>query len=183
MSYTRRPPATLHHPCRLLPLNAPSCWTHRSWRALEPARVGGVHGGGGWIRTNVGARPADLQSAPFSRSGTPPREPQIIVGAIKTVKLSTCHRWSRTLLRPRHRWQKPSHFRPPSAKSWPCARRASPNSMAAGPRGKRPRKGKTPQKKGAPALNYARAGTIQDQGQLGPISRARWSFCRVAAGA
>src|SRR5215510_16421492 len=29
-------------------------------------------GGGGWIRTNVGARPTDLQSAPFSRSGTPP---------------------------------------------------------------------------------------------------------------
>ena len=31
-------------------------------------------GGGGWIRTNVGARPTDLQSAPFSRSGTPPNE-------------------------------------------------------------------------------------------------------------
>ena len=29
-------------------------------------------GGGGWIRTNVGARPTDLQSAPFNRSGTPP---------------------------------------------------------------------------------------------------------------
>src|SRR5215213_6699681 len=35
-------------------------------------------GGGGWIRTNVGARPTDLQSAPFSRSGTPPAEPAII---------------------------------------------------------------------------------------------------------
>src|SRR5919201_7128532 len=36
-------------------------------------------GGGGWIRTNVGARPTDLQSAPFSRSGTPPAEPAIIL--------------------------------------------------------------------------------------------------------
>src|SRR6267142_6366216 len=36
-------------------------------------------GGGGWIRTNVGARPTDLQSAPFSRSGTPPAEPEIIL--------------------------------------------------------------------------------------------------------
>jgi len=35
-------------------------------------------GGGGWIRTNVGARPTDLQSAPFSRSGTPPAEPEIL---------------------------------------------------------------------------------------------------------
>src|SRR3954447_16544772 len=35
-------------------------------------------GGGGWIRTNVGARPTDLQSAPFSRSGTPPAEPEIM---------------------------------------------------------------------------------------------------------
>src|SRR5712691_1044867 len=32
------------------------------------------YGGGGWIRTNVGARPTDLQSAPFNRSGTPPNE-------------------------------------------------------------------------------------------------------------
>jgi len=31
-------------------------------------------GGGGWIRTSVGAWPTDLQSAPFSHSGTPPRE-------------------------------------------------------------------------------------------------------------
>src|SRR5689334_19586801 len=38
-----------------------------------------IAGGGGWIRTNVGARPTDLQSAPFSRSGTPPAEPAIIV--------------------------------------------------------------------------------------------------------
>ena len=33
-----------------------------------------VSGGGGWIRTNVGARPTDLQSAPFNHSGTPPAE-------------------------------------------------------------------------------------------------------------
>ena len=37
-----------------------------------------VSGGEGWIRTNVGARPTDLQSAPFSRSGTPPAEPEIM---------------------------------------------------------------------------------------------------------
>src|SRR5690606_41273521 len=29
-------------------------------------------GGGSWIRTNVGARPTDLQSAPFNHSGIPP---------------------------------------------------------------------------------------------------------------
>ena len=29
-------------------------------------------GGGGWIRTTEGVEPADLQSAPFSHSGTPP---------------------------------------------------------------------------------------------------------------
>src|SRR6266446_6484903 len=40
--------------------------------------VARVPGGGGWIRTNVGARPTDLQSAPFSRSGTPPAEPEIM---------------------------------------------------------------------------------------------------------
>src|SRR5688572_28879797 len=34
-------------------------------------------GGGGWIRTNVGARPTDLQSAPFNRSGTPPGNSQL----------------------------------------------------------------------------------------------------------
>ena len=31
-----------------------------------------AYGGGDWIRTNVGARPTDLQSAPFNHSGTPP---------------------------------------------------------------------------------------------------------------
>ena len=34
-------------------------------------------GGGGWIRTNVGARPTDLQSAPFNHSGTPPGNSQL----------------------------------------------------------------------------------------------------------
>src|SRR5205085_11929074 len=45
---------------------------------LCPAKAP-LTGGGGWIRTNVGARPTDLQSAPFSRSGTPPAEPAIIL--------------------------------------------------------------------------------------------------------
>src|ERR1041385_3521514 len=44
-------------------------------------------GGGGWIRTNVGARPTDLQSAPFSRSGTPPAEPEIILSFPKLGQL------------------------------------------------------------------------------------------------
>ena len=46
-------------------------------------------GGGGWIRTNVGVKPTDLQSAPFSRSGTPPgEEPQIVAGCQEVVKPS-----------------------------------------------------------------------------------------------
>src|SRR4051812_36654473 len=51
-------------------------------RPLPPpasSKFGPKTGGGGWIRTNVGARPTDLQSAPFSRSGTPPAEPAIIL--------------------------------------------------------------------------------------------------------
>src|SRR5687768_10281037 len=47
-------------------------------------------GGGGWIRTNVGARPTDLQSAPFSRSGTPPRNSRLSTrpgGSGKQIKL------------------------------------------------------------------------------------------------
>ena len=31
-----------------------------------------MRGGGGWIRTTEGVEPADLQSAPFGHSGTPP---------------------------------------------------------------------------------------------------------------
>src|SRR4051812_22355904 len=54
------PPAL--HPCTL----------------IQSVRATGLTGGGGWIRTNVGARPTDLQSAPFSRSGTPPAEPEIM---------------------------------------------------------------------------------------------------------
>src|SRR2546423_10003586 len=49
---------------------------------LSPAEAPET-GGGGWIRTNVGARPTDLQSAPFSRSGTPPAEPEIILSIPK----------------------------------------------------------------------------------------------------
>ena len=42
--------------------------------SLLPSRreAGERDGGGGWIRTTVGLSPADLQSAPFDRSGTPP---------------------------------------------------------------------------------------------------------------
>src|SRR5262245_26657172 len=47
---------------------------NRARRLIRPRSAGG----GGWIRTNVGARPTDLQSAPFSRSGTPPAEPEIM---------------------------------------------------------------------------------------------------------
>src|SRR5258706_13774001 len=36
-----------------------------------------IRGGEGWIRTNVGARPTDLQSAPFNHSGTPPRNSRL----------------------------------------------------------------------------------------------------------
>src|ERR1700752_1558862 len=36
-----------------------------------------VSGGEGWIRTNVGARPTDLQSAPFNHSGTSPRNSRL----------------------------------------------------------------------------------------------------------
>ena len=43
-----------------------------STHTAEPRRE--KLGGGGWIRTNVGARPTDLQSAPFNHSGTPPNE-------------------------------------------------------------------------------------------------------------
>ena len=43
-------------------------------------------GGGGWIRTNVGARPTDLQSAPFNHSGTPPERNEIMNTFIIGVK-------------------------------------------------------------------------------------------------
>ena len=57
------PPLALPHPPVCLP-----CAT---------AIAAEIAGGGGWIRTNVGARPTDLQSAPFSRSGTPPRNSRL----------------------------------------------------------------------------------------------------------
>src|SRR6476620_7056805 len=49
----------LHPPSALPPLARSCCLLGNS-------------GGEGWIRTNVGARPTDLQSAPFNHSGTPP---------------------------------------------------------------------------------------------------------------
>src|SRR5882672_4478568 len=52
--------------------------SRRASLQLRPPFLARVSGGGGWIRTNVGARPTDLQSAPFSRSGTPPAEPAIL---------------------------------------------------------------------------------------------------------
>src|SRR5262245_37689335 len=42
-------------------------------RSVGPSPLD-ARGGGGRIRTYVGAWPTDLQSAPFSRSGTPPNE-------------------------------------------------------------------------------------------------------------
>src|SRR4030095_2902558 len=57
--------------CRLCLL--PDSLLHHARPARRPKA-----GGGGRIRTYVGARPTDLQSAPFSRSGTPPAEPEIM---------------------------------------------------------------------------------------------------------
>src|SRR4026207_2011487 len=62
--------------CSTIELHPPLSFTQTIQRLCRPA---GGPGGGGWIRTNVGARPTDLQSAPFSRSGTPPAEPKIIL--------------------------------------------------------------------------------------------------------
>src|SRR3970282_2263585 len=55
-------------------------------KVLHPKIPTPEPGGGGWIRTNVGARPTDLQSAPFSRSGTPPAEPEIMRVIRRLVK-------------------------------------------------------------------------------------------------
>src|SRR6266849_1449215 len=60
--------------CSTIELHPPGS----SLRPRALPRRGARTGGGGWIRTNVGARPTDLQSAPFSRSGTPPAEPEIM---------------------------------------------------------------------------------------------------------
>ena len=62
--------------CSTIELHPPDRFTNLT-RVLCPAGAPET-GGGGWIRTNVGARPTDLQSAPFSRSGTPPAEPEIM---------------------------------------------------------------------------------------------------------
>ena len=42
------------------------------WLHLQTSTDLQNFGGGSWIRTNVGARPTDLQSAPFNHSGIPP---------------------------------------------------------------------------------------------------------------
>src|SRR5688572_18279052 len=60
--------------CSTIELHPP-CLVTKKFFTRDCARLAG---GGGWIRTNVGARPTDLQSAPFSRSGTPPAEPEIM---------------------------------------------------------------------------------------------------------
>src|ERR1043165_164746 len=60
----------------------PTYWSP-SFLRRQSARL---HGGGGWIRTNVGARPTDLQSATLSRSGPPPREPKITEFCRRFVK-------------------------------------------------------------------------------------------------
>ena len=58
--------------CSTIELHPPSVYDNSFTHVRRGALAAG---GGGWIRTNVGARPTDLQSAPFSRSGTPPAEP------------------------------------------------------------------------------------------------------------
>src|SRR5437870_11685030 len=62
--------------CSTIELHPPSVYEIPS--PVSAAEAPCQLGGGGWIRTNVGARPTDLQSAPFSRSGTPPAEPEIM---------------------------------------------------------------------------------------------------------
>src|ERR1043165_9719818 len=67
--------------CSTIELHPPGSVHPKSSSAVSlPCRLAcfepEVAGGGGWIRTNVGARPTDLQSAPFSRSGTPPGGPR-----------------------------------------------------------------------------------------------------------
>ncbi len=87
---TRRPGP---HPCRArIPVRLPSDGATCATPGTGDIRGGAgcLTGGGGWIRTNVGARPTDLQSAPFNHSGTPPREPQIILVGRSCVK-STAH--------------------------------------------------------------------------------------------
>jgi len=92
------------------------------------------------------------------------------VGATKTVKLSTSDRWSRTVLRARHRLQKPSHFRPPSAKSGPCAKSAPPYRMAAGARAGDPR-GRDPQKKRSQQVSSPAPARTQILGKSAPSRR------------
>src|SRR4249920_33512 len=85
----------LHPPLSLFPFTQNIyCCTARI------AAIGPKAGGGGWIRTNVGARPTDLQSAPFSRSGTPPAEPEIMSRFRQLGKIqSTSRAWGPVWLR------------------------------------------------------------------------------------
>jgi hypothetical protein len=68
----------LHPPAPLRNFTCPSPRLRFPDIASARRQFARIAGGGGWIRTNVGARPTDLQSAPFSRSGTPPAEPEIL---------------------------------------------------------------------------------------------------------
>src|SRR4051812_24250199 len=56
---------------------------HSAWKAdALPTELFPHVGGGGWIRTNVGRGPADLQSAPFGRSGTPPARQCLVLPVV-----------------------------------------------------------------------------------------------------
>src|SRR3954465_9413972 len=86
--------------CSTIELHPPDSTFHPNLNPAFPPRISARIGGGGWIRTNVGARPTDLQSAPFSRSGTPPAEPEIILsfpqlGQQKGGRVSPARRRSR----------------------------------------------------------------------------------------
>src|SRR5688572_30765346 len=72
--------------CSTIELHPPAVTSKKSLHPEKNPRR--RPGGGGWIRTNVGARPTDLQSAPFSRSGTPPAEPEIMRIIRRLVKKS-----------------------------------------------------------------------------------------------
>src|SRR5437016_8643085 len=75
--------------CSTIELHPPSVYEIPS--PVSAAEAPCQLGGGGWIRTNVGARPTDLQSASFSRSGTPPAEPEIMWFFRWLVKNFTSH--------------------------------------------------------------------------------------------
>src|SRR5215471_16137148 len=72
--------------CSTIELHPPSVSKIPVYPRVPPRRGALATGGGGRIRTYVGARPTDLQSAPFSRSGTPPAEPEILRLFLQSVK-------------------------------------------------------------------------------------------------